>query len=398
MIVETAGLRPDQRILNMGPQHPSMHGVLRLVVTLEGESVTDVRPDIGYLHRSTEWIGERRTYAQFVPYTDRLDYVSGTSNNLAYVLAVEKLAGIEVPPRATYIRMLLAELNRIASHLIWLGTFALDLGAWSVFLYCFREREYILDILEECTGARLTYSWFRIGGVPDDLPPAFVRRTRKFLRLMPGRLDENDTLLTGNRIFRARTEGVGILDPQAAISYGASGPVLRGSGVEFDVRRAEPYAAYDKLDFRVPTHPSGDCLGRYLVRIEEMRQSNRIVRQCVEWLRAHPGPVITANHKVAPPSRVEMKSNMEELIHHFKLFTEGIHVPPGETYAAVEHPKGEFGVYFVSDGANKPYRMKLRVAGFPHLAAMDELARGHMIADAVAIIGTLDIVFGEIDR
>ena len=371
MIVETAGLRPDQRILNMGPQHPSMHGVLRLVVTLEGESVTDVRPDIGYLHRSTEWIGERRTYAQFVPYTDRLDYVSGTSNNLAYVLAVEKLAGIEVPPRATYIRMLLAELNRIASHLIWLGTFALDLGAWSVFLYCFREREYILDILEECTGARLTYSWFRIGGVPDDLPPAFVRRTRKFLRLMPGRLDENDTLLTGNRIFRARTEGVGILDPQAAISYGASGPVLRGSGVEFDVRRAEPYAAYDKLDFRVPTHPSGDCLGRYLVRIEEMRQSLRLIEQCLEGL---------------PEGDVLVK-----IPRSFKP-------PAGEAYSRVESPRGDFGVYIVSDGSPKPARLRLRAPSFCNLAALPAMAQGLKIADIVAIVGSIDIVLGEVDR
>jgi NADH-quinone oxidoreductase subunit D len=409
--------------LNFGPQHPAAHGVLRLVLELDGEVIMRADPHIGLLHRATEKLAEHRTYIQALPYMDRLDYVSMMMNEHAYCMAVEKLLGVDVPERAQYIRVMFDEITRILNHLMWLGTHALDVGAMTMFLYAFREREDLLDCYEAVSGARMHAAYYRPGGVYRDLPdsmPQYMRtsfRSAKetaqmnenrqgslldfiddFTRRFPARVDEYETLLTDNRIWKQRTVGIGVLSPERALALGCTGPMLRGSGVAWDLRKKQPYEVYDRMEFDVPVGVKGDCYDRYLVRIEEMRQSNRIVRQCVEWLRAHPGPVITANHKVAPPSRVEMKSNMEELIHHFKLFTEGIHVPPGETYAAVEHPKGEFGVYFVSDGANKPYRMKLRVAGFPHLAAMDELARGHMIADAVAIIGTLDIVFGEIDR
>jgi len=409
--------------LNFGPQHPAAHGVLRLVLELDGEVIMRADPHIGLLHRATEKLAEHRTYIQALPYMDRLDYVSMMMNEHAYCMAVEKLLGVDVPERAQYIRVMFDEITRILNHLLWIGTHALDVGAMTMFLYAFREREDLLDCYEAVSGARMHAAYYRPGGVYRDLPdsmPQYMRtsfRSAKetaqmnenrqgslldfiddFTRRFPARVDEYETLLTDNRIWKQRTVGIGVLSPERALALGCTGPMLRGSGVAWDLRKKQPYEVYDRMEFDVPVGVKGDCYDRYLVRIEEMRQSNRIVRQCVEWLRAHPGPVITANHKVAPPSRVEMKSNMEELIHHFKLFTEGIHVPPGETYAAVEHPKGEFGVYFVSDGANKPYRMKLRVAGFPHLAAMDELARGHMIADAVAIIGTLDIVFGEIDR
>jgi NADH-quinone oxidoreductase subunit D len=409
--------------LNFGPQHPAAHGVLRLVLELDGEVIMRADPHIGLLHRATEKLAEHRTYVQALPYMDRLDYVSMMMNEHAYCMAVEKLLGVDVPERAQYIRVMFDEITRILNHLLWIGTHALDVGAMTMFLYAFREREDLLDCYEAVSGARMHAAYYRPGGVYRDLPdsmpqyqPTSFRSAKEtaqlnenrqgnlldfiedFTRRYPARVDEYETLLTDNRIWKQRTVGIGVLSPERAIALGCTGPMLRGSGIAWDLRKKQPYEVYDRMDFDVPVGVKGDCYDRYLVRIEEMRQSNRIVRQCLEWLRAHPGPVITDNHKVAPPSRVEMKSNMEELIHHFKLFTEGIHVPPGETYAAVEHAKGEFGVYFVSDGANKPYRMKLRVAGFPHLAAMDELARGHMIADAVAIIGTLDIVFGEIDR
>ena len=409
--------------LNFGPQHPAAHGVLRLVLELDGEVIMRADPHIGLLHRATEKLAEHRTYVQALPYMDRLDYVSMMMNEHAYCMAVEKLLGVDVPERAQYIRVMFDEITRILNHLLWIGTHALDVGAMTMFLYAFREREDLLDCYEAVSGARMHAAYYRPGGVYRDLPdsmpqykPTSFRNAKEtaqlnenrqgslldfiedFTRRYPARVDEYETLLTDNRIWKQRTVGIGVLSPERAIALGCTGPMLRGSGIAWDLRKKQPYEVYDRMDFDVPVGVKGDCYDRYLVRIEEMRQSNRIVRQCLEWLRAHPGPVITDNHKVAPPSRVEMKSNMEELIHHFKLFTEGIHVPPGETYAAVEHAKGEFGVYFVSDGANKPYRMKLRVAGFPHLAAMDELARGHMIADAVAIIGTLDIVFGEIDR
>jgi NADH-quinone oxidoreductase subunit D len=409
--------------LNFGPQHPAAHGVLRLVLELDGEVIQRADPHIGLLHRATEKLAEHKTYLQSLPYMDRLDYVSMMCNEHAYVLAVEKLLGIEVPLRAQYIRVMFDEITRILNHLLFLGTQGLDLGAMTVFLFCFREREDLLDCYEAVSGARLHAAYYRPGGVYRDLPEAMPRyeaqHTRSagalaqmnanrqgslldfiedFTRRFPKCVDDYETLLTENRIWKQRTVGIGVVAPERALALGFSGVMLRGSGIEWDLRKKQPYEVYDRLDFDIPVGTNGDTYDRYLVRIEEMRQSNRIVRQCVEWLRANPGPVIVDNHKVAPPSREAMKGNMEELIHHFKLFTEGMHVPEGEAYAAIEHPKGEFGVYFISDGANKPYRMKLRSPGFAHLSAMGELARGHMLADAVAIIGTLDIVFGDIDR
>jgi NADH-quinone oxidoreductase subunit D len=409
--------------LNFGPQHPAAHGVLRLVLELDGEVIQRADPHIGLLHRATEKLAEHKTYIQSVPYMDRLDYVSMLCNEHAYVLAIEKLLGVEVPIRARYIRVLFDEVTRILNHLLWLGAHGLDIGAMTVFLYCFREREDLMDAYEAVSGARLHAAYYRPGGVYRDLPArmpqyhAQVTRSTRALEEMnrarqgslldfledfserfPACVDDYETLLTENRIWRQRTVGVGVVPPERAIALGFTGPMLRGSGVEWDLRKKQPYEVYDRMEFDVPVGVNGDCYDRYLVRVEEMRQSNRIVRQCIDWLRANPGPVITDNHKVAPPSREQMKANMEELIHHFKLFTEGMHVPEGEAYAAVEAPKGEFGIYLVSDGANKPFRLKIRAPGFPHLAAMDEMARGHMLADAVAIIGTMDIVFGEIDR
>ena len=409
--------------LNFGPQHPAAHGVLRLVLELDGEVIQRADPHIGLLHRATEKLAEDRIYIQSLPYMDRLDYVSMLSNEHAYVMAIERLLGIEVPERALYIRVLFDEITRILNHLLWLGAHGLDCGAMTVFLYCFREREDLMDVYEAVSGARMHAAYYRPGGVyrdlPDTMPQYHAQHTRNartlkemnanrqgslldfiedFSRRFPKCVDDYETLLTENRIWKQRTVGIGVVSAERALALGFTGPMLRGSGVEWDLRKKQPYAAYDRIDFDVPVGKNGDCYDRYLVRVEEMRQSNRILRQCIDWLRQNPGPVITDNHKVAPPSRVEMKANMEELIHHFKLFTEGMHVPEGERYAAVEHPKGEFGIYLVSDGANKPYRLKIRAPGFPHLAAMDEMSRGHMIADAVAIIGTMDIVFGEIDR
>jgi NADH-quinone oxidoreductase subunit D len=407
--------------LNFGPQHPAAHGVLRLVLELDGEVIQRADPHIGLLHRATEKLAETRTYLQTLPYLDRLDYVSMMCNEHAYVLAVEKLLQIEVPLRARYIRVMFDEITRILNHLLFLGTQALDLGAMTVFLYCFREREDLLDCYEAVSGARMHAAYYRPGGVYRDLPDAMpnyvvVNKDKNlkqlnanrqgslldfiddFTQRFPKCVDDYETLLTENRIWKQRTVGIGVVTPERAMALGFSGVMLRGSGIEWDLRRKQPYEVYEKVAFDVAVGSNGDTYDRYLVRIEEMRQSNRIVKQCVEWLRANPGPVITDNHKVAPPSRGEMKANMEELIHHFKLFTEGMHVPEGEAYAAIEHPKGEFGVYLISDGANKPYRMKLRSPAFCHLSAMNELSKGHMLADAVAIIGTIDIVFGDIDR
>jgi NADH-quinone oxidoreductase subunit D len=409
--------------LNFGPQHPAAHGVLRLVLELDGEVVQRADPHIGLLHRGTEKLAETRTFIQSVPYMDRLDYVSMMVNEHAYVMAIEKLLGIEVPLRAQYIRVMFDEITRILNHLLWIGAHGLDVGAMAVFLYAFREREDLMDCYEAVSGARMHAAYYRPGGVYRDLPDVMpkhlaskvrneaaikaLNRNREgslldfiedFTNRFPGYVDEYETLLTDNRIWKQRLVGVGVVDPDRAKALGFTGPMLRGSGVEWDLRKKQPYEVYDLLDFDIPVGRNGDCYDRYLVRVEEMRQSNRIIRQCIEWLRNHPGPVMTDNHKVAPPSRVDMKSNMEELIHHFKLFTEGMHVPEGEAYAAVEHPKGEFGIYLVSDGANKPYRLKIRAPGFVHLQALDEMARGHMIADVVTIIGTQDIVFGEIDR
>jgi NADH-quinone oxidoreductase subunit D len=409
--------------LNFGPQHPAAHGVLRLVLELDGEVVQRADPHIGLLHRATEKLAETRTFLQNVPYMDRLDYVSMMCNEHAYVMAIEKLLGVQVPERAQYIRVMFDEITRILNHLMWLGAHALDVGAMTVFLYAFREREDLMDCYEAVSGARMHAAYYRPGGVYRDLPdrmPQYaaskVRNERGvaelnanrqgslldflelFTRRFPGYVDDYETLLTDNRIWKQRLVGIGVVSPERAKALGFSGPMLRGSGVEWDLRKTQPYEVYDRLDFDIPVGRNGDSYDRYLVRIEEMRQSNRIVSQCIDWLRKNPGPVIVDDHKVAPPSRVAMKSNMEELIHHFKLFTEGMHVPEGEAYACVEHPKGEFGIYLVSDGANKPYRLKIRAPGFPHLQALDEMARGHMLADVVTLIGTQDIVFGEIDR
>ena len=409
--------------MNFGPQHPAAHGVLRLVLELDGEVIERADPHIGLLHRATEKLAEHRTYLQTLPYMDRLDYTTLICNEHAYVLAVEKLLGIEVPLRAQYIRVMFDEITRVLSHLFALAAHGLDLGAMTVFLYCFREREDLVDVYEAVTGARMHAAYYRPGGVYRDLPDAMpqytatkihgkravdeMNRNRQgsvldfiedFTERFPKCVDEYETLLTENRIWKQRTVGIGVVSPERAKALGFSGPMLRGSGVEWDLRKKQPYEVYDRLDFDIPVGVNGDCYDRYLVRIEEMRQSNRLIKQCVDWLRRNPGPVITEDHKISPPSRVAMKTNMEELIHHFKLFTEGMHVPAGEAYAAIEHPKGEFGIYLVSDGANKPYRMKIRSPSFTHLSAMDELSRGHMLADAVAIIGTMEIVFGEIDR
>ncbi|SER59678.1 NADH dehydrogenase subunit D [Nitrosomonas sp. Nm51] len=409
--------------MNFGPQHPAAHGVLRLVLELDGEVVRRADPHIGLLHRATEKLAENKTYLQSVPYMDRLDYVSMMVNEHAYVMAIEKLLQIDVPLRAQYIRVMFDEITRILNHLLWIGAHALDVGAMTMFLYAFREREDLMDCYEAVSGARLHAAYYRPGGVYRDLPDAMPQyqpsaihndkqtrirnQNRKgslldfiedFTERFPAYVDEYETLLTDNRIWKQRLVDVGVVSPERAKALGFTGPMLRGSGVEWDLRKKQPYEVYDQVDFDIPVGVNGDCYDRYLVRMEEFRQSNRIIKQCVDWLRKNPGPVITDNHKVAPPSRIDMKQNMEEMIHHFKLFSEGFHVPPGEAYVGVEHPKGEFGIYLVSNGANKPYRLKIRAPGFAHLAALDEMSRGHMIADVVAIIGTQDIVFGEIDR
>ena len=409
--------------MNFGPQHPAAHGVLRLVLELDGEVIQRADPHIGLLHRATEKLAENRTYLQSIPYMDRLDYVSMMANEHAYVMAIEKMMGIAVPIRAQYIRVMFDEITRVLNHLLWLGAHALDVGAMTVFLYAFREREDLFDCYEAVSGARMHAAYYRPGGVYRDLPDRMPQhettkfRSAKeisklnenrqgslldfiedFTKRFPTYIDEYETLLTDNRIWKQRTVGIGVVTPERALALGFTGPMLRGSGIEWDLRKKQPYEVYADLDFDIPVGVNGDCYDRYLVRMEEFRQSNNIIKQCITWLRANPGDVITRDNKVAPPDRESMKTNMEDMIHHFKLFTEGFHVPAGEAYAAVEHPKGEFGIYMVSDGANKPYRLKIRAPGFPHLAALDEMTRGHMIADLVAIIGTQDIVFGEIDR
>lgn len=409
--------------LNFGPQHPSAHGVLRLVLELDGEVVQRADPHIGLLHRGTEKLAETRTFLQTLPYLDRLDYVSMMCNEHAYVMAIEKMLGIEVPIRAEYIRVLFSEITRLLNHLMNIGAHALDVGAMAVFLYTFREREDLMDCYEAVSGARMHAAYFRPGGVYRDLPdimPKYTEskvKTKKqldrvntnrqgslldfiedFANKFDGRVDEYETLLTDNRIWKQRNVDIGVVDRERALNLGFTGVMLRASGVEWDLRKKQPYSVYDKLDFAIPVGKNGDCYDRYLVRIAEMRESNKIIKQCVKWLKANSGPVIVTDHKVAPPHRSQMKYGMEEMIHHFKLFTEGMHIPEGEIYQAIEHPKGEFGVYLICDGANKPYRMKIKAAGFAHLAALDEMSRGHMIADVVAILGTQDIVFGEIDR
>jgi len=384
--------------INFGPQHPAAHGVLRFVTELDGEVVEKADAHIGLLHRGTEKLFERKTYLQDLPYFDRFDYVSMMANEHAYVLGVEKLLGITPPERAQYIRVMFAEITRILNHCLWLGAVALDIGAMTVFLYCFREREDLMDFYEEVSGARMHAAYFRPGGVAKDLPEGLLEKIQAFTERFPAYVDEYETLLTENRIWKQRNVDIGVVDKEAALAWGFSGPMIRGSGFEWDLRKTQPYDAYEKMDFDIPVGTTGDCYDRYLVRVEEMRQSNRIIQQCVEWLAANPGPVKIDDYKLTNPRRGDMKENMESLIHHFKYFSEGFHVPAGEVYSAVEHPKGEFGVYIVSDGSNKPYRMKVRASGFAHIQALDYMCRGHMIADIVAILGTQDIVFGEVDR
>lgn len=409
--------------LNFGPQHPAAHGVLRLILECDGEVLQRIDTHIGLLHRATEKLAESKPYNHSIGYMDRLDYVSMMCNEHAYVMAIEKLLGITPPERAQYIRVMFDEITRILNHLLWLGAHALDIGAMTVFLYAFREREDLMDCYEAVSGARMHATYYRPGGVYRDLPDKMPKyktsrwsskrkvaernRNREgslldfiwdFTERFPKLVDEYETLLTENRIWKQRTVGIAVVSPERAVNLGFTGPMLRGSGVEWDLRKKQPYAVYDKLDFDIPVGTHGDCYDRYLVRVEELRQSNRIIRQCVEWLRNNPGPVMLEDHKIAPPKREMMKQDMESLIHHFKLFTEGFHTPEGEAYACIEHPKGEFGAYIISDGANKPYRLKLRAASFPHLAAIDEMCRGHMIADLVAVISSIDVVFGEVDR
>ncbi len=409
--------------MNFGPQHPAAHGVLRLVLEMDGEVVRHADPHIGLLHRGTEKLAESKPYNQSIGYMDRLDYVSMMCNEHAYVRSIEQLLGIEAPERAQYIRTLFDEATRILNHLMWIGTHGLDLGAMTLFLYAFREREQLMDCYEAVSGARLHATYYRPGGVYRDLPdrmPQFqqskwtkgkdLKRVnawrdgsmldflQAFVEDFPARIDEYETLLTDNRIWKQRTVGISEVSPERALQLGFTGPMLRGSGIAWDLRKKQPYAAYDKVDFDIPVGTNGDCYDRYVVRIEEMRQSTRIMGQCIEWLRNNAGPVMVENHKVAPPPREQMKEGMENLIHHFKLFTEGYVVPEGEAYAAVEAPKGEFGAYIISDGSNKPFRLHLRAPGFAHLSAMNEMVKGHMLADVVAVIGTQDIVFGEIDR
>lgn len=409
--------------VNFGPQHPAAHGVLRMILELDGEVIIGADPHIGLLHRATEKLAESKPYNQSIGYMDRLDYVSMMCNEHGYVLALEKMLGITVPIRAQYIRVLFAEITRIMNHLLWLGCHALDNGAMSVLLYTFREREDLMDCYEAVSGARMHATYFRPGGVYRDLPdkmPQYEssvwnneKRTKQrntnrqgslldfiwdFTERFPGLVDEYEHLLTENRIWKQRTVGIGVISAERAIALGLTGANLRGSGVEWDLRKKQPYEVYDKLDFDIPVGKEGDCYDRYVVRVEEMRQSCHLMRQCIEWLRHNPGPVMADDYKVAPPPREVMKQDMEGLIHHFKHFTEGYVVPEGEIYVGTEHPKGEFGVYLISDGANKPYRLKIRAPSFPNLPALVEMSKGHMLADLVSILSSIDVVFGEIDR
>lgn len=409
--------------INFGPQHPAAHGVLRLVLELDGETIKRADPHVGLLHRGTEKLAESKPYNQSIGYMDRLDYVSMMCNEHAYVMSIEKLLGIVPPMRARYIRVMFDEITRILNHLMWLGAHALDIGAMSMFLYAFREREDLLDCYEAVSGARMHATYYRPGGVYRDLPKSMPKYTKSkwksekevrdlnkdregslldfldsFCERFKEKVADYETLLTDNRIWKQRTVDIGIVSPERALHLGFTGPMLRGSGIAWDIRKKQPYEVYSELKFSIPVGKNGDCYDRYLVRMEELKQSNIIIKQCIDWLRKHPGKVIVDNYKVAPPSRENMKDKMESLIHHFKLFTEGYCVPEGEVYSAVEHPKGEFGIYLVSDGANKPYRLKIRAPGFVHLAALEEMTKGHMLADVVAVIGTQDIVFGEVDR
>ena len=382
--------------MNFGPQHPAAHGVLRLVVEMDGEIVERCDPHIGLLHRGTEKLIEYKTYLQAVPYFDRLDYVSPMCQEHTFALAVEKLAGIDVPIRGQYVRVLFSEITRILNHILNISAFALDVGAMTPLLWGFEEREKLMEFYERVSGARLHSAYFRPGGVHRDLPAGLLEDIAEFCETFPAIIDDIESLLTENRIFRQRTVDVGIVSRDEALDWGFSGPMLRGSGVPWDLRKSQPYDVYSRMEFDIPVGKNGDCFDRYLVRVEEMRQSLRIMKQCVDEMPD--GPVRTTDNKISPPSRGEMKQSMEALIHHFKLYTEGYHVPAGETYTAVEAPKGEFGVYLVADGTNKPYRCKIRAPGFAFLQATDYLSKGHMLADMVAIVGSMDIVFGEIDR
>jgi NADH-quinone oxidoreductase subunit D len=384
--------------INFGPQHPAAHGVLRMVLELDGEVVERVDPHIGLLHRGTEKLIEYKTYLQAIPYFDRLDYVAPMNQEHAFCLAIEKMLGIEVPRRASIIRVLYSEIGRILNHLLNVTTQALDVGALTPPLWGFEEREKLMIFYERASGSRLHANYVRPGGVHQDLTPQLIADIARWAEQFPKALDDIDNLLTGNRIFKQRNVDIGVVSAQEAVSLGFSGVMVRGSGMAWDLRRAQPYEIYDELKFRIPVGKNGDCYDRYLCRMEEMRESNEIIKQCCALLATTPGPVMPERSKVAPPRRAEMKSSMEALIHHFKLYTEGFHVGPGEVYACVEAPKGEFGVYLVADGTNRPYRLKIKAPGFPHLAAMDQLSKGHMLADVSAILGSLDIVFGEIDR
>jgi NADH-quinone oxidoreductase subunit D len=409
--------------MNFGPQHPAAHGVLRLVLELDGETIQKADPHIGLLHRGTEKLAESKPFNQSIGYMDRLDYVSMMCNEHAYVLAIEKLLGVTPPQRAQYIRVMFDEITRVLNHLMWLGAHGLDIGAMTVFLLCFKEREELMDVYEAVSGTRMHATYYRPGGVYRDLPETMPKyqaskwRSQKeadrlnearsgsmldyieaFTARFPASIDDYETLLTDNRIWKQRTVNIGVVSPERALQLGFSGPMIRGSGIAWDLRKKQPYEVYDRMDFDIPIGVNGDCYDRYLVRVEEMRQSNRIIRQCVDWLRKNPGPSMVEDRKVRAPRRERMKDDMESLIHHFKFFTEGYEVPAGETYAVVEAPKGEFGIYLISDGANKPYRLHCRAPGFAHLSSLEEMCRGHMLADVVAVIGTQDIVFGEVDR
>ncbi|MGH6618336.1 MAG: NADH-quinone oxidoreductase subunit D [Alphaproteobacteria bacterium] len=382
--------------MNFGPQHPAAHGVLRMVMEMDGEVVERVDPHIGLLHRGTEKLIEYKTYMQAIPYFDRLDYVAPMNQEHAFVLAAEKLLGITVPPRGQYIRVLFDEITRILNHLLNLTAFAMDVGAMTPMLWGFEQRELLMEFYERVSGARLHACYYRVGGVHQDLPAGLTDDIRAWAEQFPKFIADMETILNENRIFKQRSVDIGIISAEDALAWGLTGPMLRASGVAWDLRKAQPYMVYDQLDFDIPIGKNGDCYDRYLVRVEEVRQSLRLIHQCLDKMPS--GPVIYREKKIAPPTRGEMKRSMESLIHHFKLYTEGFHVPAGETYTAVEAPKGEFGVYLVSDGSNRPYRCKIRAPGFPHLQAMDYMCKGHMLADSVAILGSMDVVFGEIDR
>jgi len=384
-------------VLNMGPQHPSTHGVLRVVLELDGETVVKATPDIGYLHTGIEKSCEAKTYSQAITLTDRIDYLAPLSNNLGYCLAVEKLLGLEAPKRAQYIRVLLTELTRIASHLVWIGTHAIDLGAMSVFLYCFREREEVMKIFEMVSGQRMMTSYFRIGGLALEPPPGWLDRVEKFLNVMPSRLHEYENLLTTNRIWWARTKGIGVISAEDAIGLGMTGPSLRSTGVDYDVRKFFPYSSYGEFDFDVPVRTEGDCYARYMLRVAEIRESIKIVKQAMAKIPPE-GPIRSEAPGIVPPQREKMKTEMEALIYHFKIFTEGFSPPPGEVYQRIESPRGELGVFVASDGSPKPYRVKFRAPSFVNLQSLAKLVEGRLIADVVACIGTIDIILGEVDR